>query len=154
MEKSRSISFDNLSQDFIEKMKDAFQVIDENGDGSITESDLKKVYNDLGKKVDDKFLSNMLKDGPLSFPEFLTMMGKKTSSFASKTELVECFKAFMPDDGRTTIDQEELIQYLKFAGIEDPSTQFADIFNNFTSYSQTEQKTVFHSQHFIDSITE
>jgi len=66
-----------------EEILEAFQVIDRDGDGFITESDLKDLLANLGDKVTEEEISDMIKevdldgDGKISFVEFLAMFDMK-----------------------------------------------------------------------------
>jgi len=66
-----------------EEILEAFQVIDRDGDGFITESDLKDLLANLGDKVTEEEISDMIKevdldgDGKVSFVEFLAMFDMK-----------------------------------------------------------------------------
>lgn len=54
MDHSESLTFNQLTQDYITKLKDAFQMLDEDEDGLISRGDLTKIYATLGKTLTDE----------------------------------------------------------------------------------------------------
>jgi len=86
------VDFDEFCEMMVKRMEDtdgdeeileAFQVIDRDGDGFITESDLRDLLANLGEKVTDEEVLDMIKevdmdgDGKISFPEFVAMFDMK-----------------------------------------------------------------------------
>ena len=154
-----SVSFNQLTQDQIKRLKDAFLLIDEDGDGSITTEDLRKALKGVGKSPTDEELSSMLgqvksagNEG-IKFPEFLTLMGGLTDEFVDDEEIMSCFKDFMADGtGRVSVD--ELVKYLKEAGYDDPETRFAKVFDVFSAFQKTTGETVFRTEQFLNTISD
>ncbi|KAH3848236.1 calmodulin-beta-like isoform X1 [Dreissena polymorpha] len=66
-----------------EELLDAFKVFDKDGNGYITADELKKVMTNLGEKMTDEEVQEMLNeadenhDGQISYPEFVKMMNSK-----------------------------------------------------------------------------
>ncbi|EGA76523.1 Mlc2p [Saccharomyces cerevisiae Vin13] len=99
MDHSESLTFNQLTQDYINKLKDAFQMLDEDEDGLISRGDLTKIYATLGKTLTDEEWSKMVPDNDtstaevgeegVSFPIFLSIMGKNLSQFPEREELEE-----------------------------------------------------------------
>lgn len=158
-QRSDSVSFNQLTQDQIKRLKDAFLLIDEDGDGSITTEDLRKALKSVGKSATDEELSLMLgqvksaETEGIKFPEFLTLMGGLTDEFSDDEEIVNCFKDFMTDGtGRVSVD--ELVKYLKEAGYDNPETRFARVFDVFSSLQKATGETIFRAEQFLNTISD
>mmetsp|Transcript_53342 Transcript_53342/g.129687 ORF Transcript_53342/g.129687 Transcript_53342/m.129687 type:complete len:127 (+) Transcript_53342:770-1150(+) len=65
-----------------QEMLEAFQVFDTDGNGSITADELKSIFNNLGEKLTDEEIDDMIKeadidgDGEINYEEFVRMMFK------------------------------------------------------------------------------
>ena len=84
MEHSQSITFNQLNQEYISRLKDAFQMFDDDGDGKISRADLMKSLESVGKIVDENSpLLNQMLNGKetINFSEFLNMMSQKSGEF-------------------------------------------------------------------------
>lgn len=63
-----------------EEMLEAFRVFDTDGNGSITADELRQIFNNLGEKLTDEEISDMIEeadtdgDGEINYQEFVTMM--------------------------------------------------------------------------------
>ncbi|CCF56326.1 hypothetical protein KAFR_0B00260 [Kazachstania africana CBS 2517] len=157
MERNTSVTFNQLTQNFIQKLKDAFQMIDDDGDGYISEGDLKKILQSIGRNPAEDELNAMLsrpngKRGVngISFPEYLSLMADLTGEFPEEEELIECFN--IVSDENKTILVKDLVESLKEAGFENPEVEFAKILKNHSSNQQSSGKKVFKSNQFLDTI--
>eukprot|EP00968_Pinguiococcus_pyrenoidosus_P020996 scaffold2658_cov246-Pinguiococcus_pyrenoidosus.AAC.2 len=100
----------------------AFQLIDKGEDGVITAIDLMDTLCDLGKKVTEKEVEEMLKlvdtdfDDEFSFDEFLTIMESiMTTSIDSAKQDIEAFRYFDRNyDG--VISKKELYSVMRSLG--------------------------------------
>ena len=74
---------DQLTDDQIVEFKEAFSLIDKDGDGSITTNELGMVLGLLGQNPTEVELEDLINEvdangnGTIDFPEFLTMMARK-----------------------------------------------------------------------------
>merc|ERR1711935_1073483 len=63
-----------------EEMLEAFRVFDTDGNGSITADELRQIFVNLGEKLTDEEISDMIEeadtdgDGEINYQEFVTMM--------------------------------------------------------------------------------
>lgn len=159
MEHSQSITFNQLNQEYISRLKDAFQMFDEDGDGIINKEDLMKSLVNVGKIVDenDPILSEMLgnKDS-ITFAQFLNIMSDKSGEFDE--EVLErslsqiCTDDNTADSGTSNgkkyeINEEELINLMKENGVEDIQ-EFEKIFQTFV------KKGIFSGKQFLDTVSE
>lgn len=89
----------------------------------------------------------------VSFPIFLSIMGKNLSQFPEREELEESLKAI----GRghdLNVPLNEVIDSLKEAGFENPEEEFAKLFKLFTTNQQATEERTFRGKLFLDSITD
>jgi len=66
-----------------EQIKEAFKVFDKNGDGFISAAELRHVMTNLGEKLTDEEVDEMIReadisgDGQINYDEFVSMMMSK-----------------------------------------------------------------------------
>ena len=97
------------------ELKEAFSLLDKDGDGTISAKDLDSVMHLLGRNPTEAELQDMINgaddngDGALDFSEFLTMLAKDTDEVAtdSEEEMMDAFKVF-DEDGNGYINPTEL----------------------------------------------
>eukprot|EP00301_Raphidiophrys_heterophryoidea_P008749 c1317_g1_i1.p1 GENE.c1317_g1_i1~~c1317_g1_i1.p1 ORF type:complete len:150 (-),score=35.57 c1317_g1_i1:331-780(-) len=88
---------DQLSPKLRKEYEDAFSVFDKNGDGSISISELEKVFTSLGYKNSPEELRNMVKEvdkdgnGTIEFNEFCALMINNQND--PEQEIREAFRA-------------------------------------------------------------
>ena len=74
---------DQLTDEQIAELKEAFSLFDKDGDGSITTNELGTVLGLLGQNPTEVELEDLINEvdangnGTIDFPEFLTMMARK-----------------------------------------------------------------------------
>ena len=68
-----------FEQKQVQEFKEAFGLMDQDRDGSISLDDLKEVYSSLGKAPKDSDLKQMLEEtgGPVNFTKLLTLFGDR-----------------------------------------------------------------------------
>ena len=104
---------ENLTDEQIAEFKEAFQIFDKDGDGSITTKELGTVMRSLGQNPSDDEIRQMIidvdedKSETIDFKEFLGLMAKKMKENDSEDELIEAFKVF-DRDGNGKISAHEL----------------------------------------------
>jgi len=107
----------------VQQFKEAFSLIDQDGDGIVTEPDLLTMFGSLGIAPDKKLLNDLLSARPgrnavgypsliesktkgVNFTMFLTMMGEHLLELDSEAELLEAFESFDEnDDGKVKCDE-------------------------------------------------
>lgn len=93
----------DLSQETIKEFKEAFDLFDKDGDGSITTDELGIVMRNLGQSVSEESLRQMINEvdadgsGTIDFAEFLTLMARKMKTKDSQAEILNAFKIFDKD---------------------------------------------------------
>lgn len=83
-------------------------MIDRDRDGIISKTDLRTMYDELGRIASDKELEDMLGDasGPINFTMFLNMFAERQTGEADDDEVVaKAFMAFADENGVMDCDQ-------------------------------------------------
>ena len=110
-----------LTPDQIEEIKEAFNLFDADGSGSIDYRELKAAMKALGIKVNKEELKKMVTDvdadgsGSVEFDEFLAMMTTKMHPDDTKEDYAKVFKMF-DDDGTGKISFQNLKRVAKELG--------------------------------------
>lgn len=151
MEHSQSITFNQLNQEYISRLKDAFQMFDDDGDGQINKEDLIKSLNNVGKIIseDDPLIEEMLGGRDVvSFAQFLNIMSEKSGEFDEDT-LEESLSLLSSGEktSKLEMDETELIRLIRENGVEDMK-EFDKIFQTFA------KKGIFSGRQFLDTISE
>jgi len=99
--------FAMFNQSQIQEFKEAFKMMDQDGDGIIGKSDMAAIFQQTGRDPDPKTLDEMLKEAPgqLNFTHFLTLFGEKLHGTDPEHALRDAFKMFDPE-GKGTLSEE------------------------------------------------
>ena len=104
---------ENLTEEQIAEFKEAFQIFDKDGDGSITTKELGTVMRSLGQNPSEEELADMIEEvdkdgsGTIDFKEFISLMAQKMKETDTEEELIDAFKIF-DRDGNGSISAHEL----------------------------------------------
>ena len=76
--------------------KEAFSVIDKDGDGTIDHKELKACFEELGQSAKESDLKAMVAEskGPLNYNAFVKLFEDKLSGTDDEAKLLEAFKVF------------------------------------------------------------
>ncbi|UJR13845.1 hypothetical protein I4U23_000856 [Adineta vaga] len=106
-----------FSEDQIAVFEESFSLLDRDGDGSISNSEIHSLMNSLGYSPSHEDISSVISkvdidgDGSVDFDEFLIMMQRRKSTGGSGMELEKVFNVFDKNkDG--FIDKNELYDML------------------------------------------
>ena len=97
--------------------RQAFDIIDKNGDGIITTDDLSALLKSAGQKPTKSQLNEMIHsvdadgNGNIDFPEFLAMMSKQVQELDD--DIIQNAFAIFDRDGDGYITPNELSEFLK-----------------------------------------
>jgi Ca2+-binding EF-hand superfamily protein len=74
-----------FDQKQVQEFKEAFGLMDQDRDGSISFDDLKEVYSSLGKSPKETELKQMLEEtgGPVNFTKLLQLFGDRLNGLKS-----------------------------------------------------------------------
>ena len=110
-----------LTRAQVQEFKEAFDIFDVDGGGTITAEELGEVMKSLGQRPTRAQLEAMVReidadgDGAIDFPEFLTMMLRKMNEGDPERELRDVFTVFDKDQSGT-ISADELKSVMKVIG--------------------------------------
>lgn len=109
--------FAMFDQGQIQEFKEAFNVIDQNRDGFIDKDDLREVYGNFGKEVEDSVLEEMLDEapGPFNFTMFLMLFGDKMNGTDPEDVIVNALSYF-DDRSNGKFHKDEFLSALKHQG--------------------------------------
>ena len=85
-----------FEQSQIQEFKEAFSLMDQDRDGTISVDDLKEVYNSLGRNPKESELKAMISEaeGPINFTMLLTLFGDRLNGTDEESMLMNAFKLF------------------------------------------------------------
>ena len=84
---------ESLSEEQVAEYKEAFELFDQDGSGTITLAELKTVMKNLGLNPSDNELLEMINEvdadgnGTIEFTEFLNLMARKLKETGEKDEM-------------------------------------------------------------------
>jgi len=146
-----------FSEEQIAVFEESFSLLDKDGDGNITNSEIRSLMNSLGYSPREEDISSVISkididgNGSVDFDEFLTMMRRRKSTGESDTELQQVFNVFDKNkDG--FIDHAELNDMLSRLGeriTEEDVTEMieeADCLDNDGKVSYEEFKAILYSK--------
>lgn len=114
--RSESTNFSNLSSDLIHNFKQLFKFIDIDNDNNINKQDIQKLIKiiNLTDKVDVDEMFPSESDS-ITYPEFLSIMGKLFQGFPNDQQLREALTNFADESNQkdlNKIDVDHLYTYL------------------------------------------
>jgi len=123
---------DRLGPEQLAEYREAFNVFDKNGDGSIGTKELGFVMKNLGLNPTDEELKQMVAEvdsdgnGEIDFDEFVAMMVKKLEDDSSDQEIQECFLV-LDRDGDGFISEADLKELLSTMGEKVTDEELTDM---------------------------
>lgn len=148
------MSFSQFSQEQIRKLKEAFQLIDDDGDGIISQKDLSKIYRGIGKDNNIKEVQKMLKDvsdEEVTFPVYLSIMSGTMGEMPDTAEIRKALEVFAegPD---MLCNTNELVKCLEAVGLEDKE-KIERVLKHFST-KKVSGELVFKGSKFLQTISE
>ena len=101
----------DIPEDKIAEYKEAFDMFDKDGSGTISANDITKIMKNFGYPISRKEVEGMVAEmdtsgsGELDFEEFVTLMEKQTQYIdeSDEDQVLKAFKSFDKDhDGKIT----------------------------------------------------
>ena len=116
-QRATSNVFSMFDQKQIQEYKEAFNLMDQDRDGTISIDDLKEVYSSLGKAPKDAELKAMLDEAkaPVSFTILLTLFGDRLNGTDEESVILNAWKNF-DQEGTGLFHQKELREILTGEG--------------------------------------
>ncbi|CCH45474.1 Calmodulin-related protein [Wickerhamomyces ciferrii] len=133
----------------ITKLRDAFDIIDHDTDGIITEDDLKQLKQTIAKELSDEEINNLLgnKDEEMNFSKFLSIISQDLKDVPNKNEILKALQVFSTD---SEINSKELGDNLSAIGMK--QTDFEPILNKFKSETMNGE-TIFMGTNFLNFVS-
>lgn len=154
MNKSESVSFSQFTQDQIRRLKAAFQLLDDNGDGIISDDDLSKIFKGLGREKNLEEIKTMLSEtceGDITFPAYLSLMSKSLGELPESDEIREALAVFSKDS-EMLCNTDDLVKCLQTVGLKDID-KLERVLTYFSS-TQVSGERVFKGAKFLNTISE
>ena len=109
--------FAMFDQSQIQEFKEAFSLIDQDGDGFIESGDLKDMLASLGQNPPDEYIDQMIREAPgsINFTMFLTILGERLTGFDQERDLLSAFECF-DETGSGMLDGDALREFLTTMG--------------------------------------
>ncbi|WWC63283.1 uncharacterized protein I303_105883 [Kwoniella dejecticola CBS 10117] len=109
----------------VKQFKEAFTMIDQDGDGRVTEGDLRVMLSNFGQTPTPTLLQALLTSRPgsakgissegINFTQFLSMMGEHLIQLDNEKELIDAFACFDEGD-KGWVDVKEVRKWLAEMG--------------------------------------
>ncbi|KAF2909356.1 putative calmodulin-like protein 2 isoform X1 [Oryza sativa Japonica Group] len=103
---------DHLTKEQIAEFREAFNLFDKDGDGTITSKELGTVMGSLGQSPTEAELKKMVEEvdadgsGSIEFEEFLGLLARKLRDTGAEDDIREAFRVFDKDqNGFITPDE-------------------------------------------------
>jgi len=95
-QRATSNVFSMFDQKQVQEFKEAFNLMDQDRDGTVSLDDLKEVYASLGKAPKDSELKQMLEEaqGPVNFTMLLTLFGDRLNGTDEENVILNAWKNF------------------------------------------------------------
>ena len=119
-QRATSNVFSMFDQKQVQEFKEAFNLMDQDRDGSVSLDDLKEVYASLGKAPKDAELKAMLDEaqGAVTFTMLLTLFGDRLNGTDEENVILNAWKSF-DQEGTGFINQKNLREVLTGEGRPD-----------------------------------
>ncbi|UJR15215.1 hypothetical protein I4U23_002174 [Adineta vaga] len=116
-QRATSNVFSMFDQKQVQEFKEAFNLMDQDRDGTVSLDDLKEVYASLGKSPKESELKSMLEEaqGPVNFTLLLTLFGDRLNGTDEENVILNAWKNF-DRDGTGQINQKALREILTSEG--------------------------------------
>merc|ERR1712142_136554 len=133
--KTGSNVFDMFTQAQVAEFKDGFAIMDRDRDGILNKSDIRGVFDEIGRLASEDELDAMLSEtpDPINFTTFLSMFAAKSTGENDEDEVViKAFKAFEKSNGE--IDSENFRTMLMAFGDKFTELEVSQTFEAFDDY--------------------
>jgi len=145
-QRATSNVFAMFDQTQVQEFKEAFNMIDQDRDGFISNEDLKDMMASLGQVQSDAEIDAMIKEAPgaINFTMFLTLMGEKLNGTDPEDVIRNAFKCF-DKDGSGFINEDTMRELLKSMGERFTEEECDDMF----SEAQVDKKGNFNYLEYV-----
>jgi len=119
-----------FDQSQVQEFKEAFNMIDQDRDGFISNDDLRDMLASLGQVMKDDEIDAMIKEAPgaINFTMYLTLMGEKLNGTDPEDVIKNAFKCFDPDN-TGVINEDHMRELLMSMGERFTEEECDEMFN-------------------------
>lgn len=146
--------YSQLTKHQIDMLREIFLLIDEDGDGIISEEDLKNAFKIVNKQVSNEDIESMFNTAqdPLTFGGFLSLLASGISDLSSKDELETAFEVFQSKgDDEMKCNYDDLTDNLVLSGMK--KEEIDEIFKSFIKTGMDGSRTLL-AQRFISILSD
>ncbi|CAB54151.1 Myosin II regulatory light chain Rlc1 [Schizosaccharomyces pombe] len=145
--RASSGAFAQLTSSQIQELKEAFALLDKDGDGNIGREDVKTMLTSLNQDASEDSINHMFEsiNPPINLAAFLTAMGSMLCRISPRNDLLEAFSTF--DDTQSgKIPISTMRDALSSMGDRMDPQEVESILRSYTSHG------VFYYEKFVDAI--
>lgn len=146
-EKTEHNKFTQLPPQQIEKLRDAFQLIDQDNDGSISKEDLSKTYESISQGKNDEEIDKMLGSSDVIFTGYLSLISNELGQLPNKTDIQRALDVLAKDG---EINVKELEKNLLAVGMK--RDEFCAVIDAFKR-ERMDGEQVFLGQDFMNYVS-
>ncbi|CAD5218974.1 unnamed protein product [Bursaphelenchus okinawaensis] len=130
-QRATSNIFAMFDQAQIQEFKEAFNMIDQDHDGFISNQDLQDMFASLGKEVNEDFIEKMIGEasGSINFTMFLTLFGEKLTGTDPEEVIRNAFQCF-DEDNSGTISEDRFRELMTTMGDRFTDEQVDELFRD------------------------
>lgn len=142
---NKTMSFE-LNQSQKDHINSIFEVLDEDGDGSINADDVKRVFEHVGGNPSEDKLTSMFGEygNSITREQFISITGMRLL-IATEGNLMN--ETCQLNGNNTEVPMTTMRQQLRDGGSDDPEQEFREIWKLFSNGN------TFHLQRFLDSVS-
>ena len=122
--RGKSEEMDQLTEEEISEFREIFNLVDKDGGGSITKTELGELMDTLGIDASPEEIDAMISEidqdgnGDIDFEEFVAVMSRKVNATYTSDQVKGAFKVFEGKNGSGYVKADALIRALCTYGIE------------------------------------
>ncbi|CEP21208.1 Mlc2 [Cyberlindnera jadinii] len=136
-----------LPAEQIERLRDAFQLVDQDSDGTISKEDLQKTFKSISVEKSDQEIDSMLASGEVGFTDFLSLISNDLAQLPDKSDIQSALQVFSFD---CEVNMDEMRESLKNVGMD--TDELDSILADFAKERMDGEK-VFNGKEFISYLS-
>lgn len=136
-----------LPAEQIERLRDAFQLVDQDSDGTISKEDLQKTFKSISVEKSEQEIDSMLSSGEVGFTDFLSLISNDLAQLPDKSDIQSALQVFSFD---CEVNMDEMRESLKNVGMD--TDELDSILADFAKERMDGEK-VFNGKEFISYLS-
>ncbi|EEB06622.1 myosin II regulatory light chain Rlc1 [Schizosaccharomyces japonicus yFS275] len=140
-------TFSQLTTSQIQELKEAFALLDKDGDGVVDRDDLKSMLTSLNQDASDEALDQMLSEvnPPINLASFLTAIGSMLCKISPRADLMEAFYT-IEDTQSGKMSLRSFEEALSRSGSDIKGSELEDVIRPYTNHG------TFYYEKFVNAI--